>query len=154
MLPLVPVQHLAATPIVGINYDAGETVGWPQFSQTVAEVYAGLPAGERDEAIVLTRNYGQAGAVHRFASEFSLPPAYSGHNSYADWGPPPEAAVTTIVIGYERVPLERWFGTCEEAARIDNGVGLDNDEQGTPVWVCRDRTAPWAQLWPEMRRLG
>jgi hypothetical protein len=26
---------------------------------------------------------------------------------------------------------------------IDNGVGLDNDEQGRPVWVCRDRLTPW-----------
>lgn len=42
----------------------------------------------------------------------------------------------------------------ELAERVDNGVGLDNDEQGTPVWVCRDRRAPWAQLWSQMRHLG
>ena len=154
MLPLVPVQHLAATPIVDINYDAGETVGWPAFTRTVARVHGGLPAAERDDAIVLTRNYGQAGAVGRFGAELGLPPAYSGHNSYAEWGPPPETAATTIVIGYERARLEQWFGSVEEAARIDNGVGLDNDEQGTPVWICRDRLAPWAQLWPQLRHLG
>ncbi len=154
MLPLVPVQHLAGTPIVAVNYDAGETVGWPKFAETVAEVHAGLPPQERDDAVLLTRNYGQAGAVDRYAAELGLPPAYSGHNSYAEWGPPPETAATAIVIGHERATLEEWLGSCDEAARIDNGVGLDNDEQGTPVWVCRDRVTPWAQLWPQMRRLG
>jgi hypothetical protein len=151
--PLVPVQHLAATPIVDINYDAGESVGWPRFSQTVAGVYARLPAAERANAIVFPRNYGQAGAVDHYAPELGLPPAYSGHNSYAEWGPPPETAATTI-IGYDRAQLEHWFAACKEAVRIDNGVGLDNDEQGTPVWVCRDRITPWAQLWPQLRHLG
>lgn len=154
MLPLVPVQHLAATPVVAIYWDAGETVGWPAFARTVAGVHAGLPAAERDDAIVLTRNYGQAGAVDRYAAELGLPPAYSGHNSYAEWGPPPETAATTIVIGYERDQLQRWFGSVELGARIDNRVGLDNAEQGTPVWVCRDRLAPWAQLWPQLRHIG
>jgi len=50
--------------------------------------------------------------------------------------------------------LIRWFGEMELAERVDNGVGLDNDEQGTPVWVCRDRRAPWAQLWSQVRHLG
>jgi hypothetical protein len=31
---------------------------------------------------------------------------------------------------------------------------VDNDEQGTPVWTCRDRRVPWAELWPDLRRLG
>lgn len=153
MLPLVPVQNLGDTPIVDINYDAGETVGWPAFVRTVADVYAGLPSGEREEATVVTRNYGQAGAIDRFGGPLGLPRAYSGHNSYADWGPPPDSAVT-IVIGYDLDDLQGWFGSVEEAARVDNGVDLDNDEQGTPVWICRDRLEPWSRLWPQITRLG
>jgi hypothetical protein len=37
---------------------------------------------------------------------------------------------------------------------VDNGVGLDNDEQGRPVWVLGDRRAGWSEIWPELRRLG
>jgi hypothetical protein len=154
MLPLVPVQDLAATPIVDINYDAGETVGWPAFARTVAAVHAGLPDAERAASVVLTRNYGEAGAVDHFGPALGLPPAYSGHNSYADWGPPPESATTAVVVGYDGPTLSRWFGDCTQAARIDNGVGLDNDEQGAPVHVCRERTAPWTRLWPELTHVG
>ncbi|MDN5747185.1 MAG: glycosyltransferase family 39 protein [Pseudonocardia sp.] len=150
MLPLVPVDRLADTPIVDVNYDGGETVGWPEFAATVAAVRAGLPAEEG--VAVLTANYGQAGAVDHFLPASG--PAYSGHNAYWSWGPPPDDVPTLIVIGYREAMLREWFGSVELAARIDNGVGLDNEEQGTSVWVARDRLAPWAQLWPQLRRLG
>lgn len=153
-LPVVPVRYLAATPIVDINYDAGETVGWPAFVRTVARVHADLPADERAGAIVLTRNYGEAGAVDRYRAELGLPPVYSGHNGYWYWGPPPEETGTTIVVGHRPETLSRWFGSVRLAARIDNGVGVANEEQGAPVWVCRERRATWTQLWPQLRYLG
>jgi hypothetical protein len=150
MLPLVPVDELAGTPIVAINYDAGETVGWPELAATVAGVRAGLPADER--VAVLTRNYGEAGAVDHFLP--ALAPAHSGHNAYWSWGPPPDDATSVIVVGYAEQDVRAWFGEVTRAATIDNGVRLDNEEQGAPVWVAREPRAPWAELWPRLRRLA
>ena len=150
MLPLVPVTELAQTPIPDIHYDAGETVGWPEFAATLAAVHARVPAGER--VAVLTGNYGEAGAVDRFLP--GLAPAHSGHNAYWEWGPPPEEAGTLIVVGLDEADLRRWFGAVELAARIDNGVGVENDEQGEPVWLVRERRIPWSQLWPRLREVG
>jgi 4-amino-4-deoxy-L-arabinose transferase-like glycosyltransferase len=150
MLPLVPVHELAGTPVVAINYDAGETVGWPELAATVAGVRARLPADER--VAVLTRNYGEAGAVDHFLP--ALAPAYSGHNAYWSWGPPPDDATSVIVIGYAEQDVRAWFGEVTRAATIDNGVRLDNEEQGAPVWVAREPRAPWAELWPRLRRLA
>jgi hypothetical protein len=113
-------------------------------------VRAQVPAGEH--VAVLTGDYGEAGAVDRFLP--ALAPAHSGHNAYWEWGPPPEDAGTLIVIGLEEAELRRWFGEVELAARIDNGVGLDNDEQGEPVWLVRERRVPWSQLWPQLREIG
>jgi hypothetical protein len=59
-----------------------------------------------------------------------------------------------IVIGYPEQRLARWFGSLELSARVDNGVDLDNDEQGAPIWVATQRRAPWSEIWPELRRLG
>jgi hypothetical protein len=150
MLPLVPVDRLGATPIPDVNYDAGETVGWPRLAAAVEKVRADLPAGTT--VAVLAANYGEAGAVDRFAP--ALGPAYSGHNSYGTWGSPPEDVDTVIVIGYPEERLTRWFGQIDLAARVDNGVGLENEEQGAPVWVVTDRLAPWSEIWPDLRRLG
>jgi dolichyl-phosphate-mannose-protein mannosyltransferase len=150
MLPLVPVDRLADTPITDIHYDAGETVGWPEFAATIAAVHAQVPAGER--VAVLTGNYGEAGAVDRFLP--ALAPAHSAHNAYWEWGPPPDEAGTLIVVGFEEAELRRWFGEVVPAARIDNGVGVENDEQGEPVWLVRERRVPWAELWPRLREVG
>jgi hypothetical protein len=37
---------------------------------------------------------------------------------------------------------------------VDNGQGVDNDEQGTPIWTCRDPHRPWSVAWPDIRHLG
>jgi 4-amino-4-deoxy-L-arabinose transferase-like glycosyltransferase len=147
-LPVVPAERLADTPVPDVNYDAGETVGWPQLVARVQDARDG--AGDR--VVVLTGNYGQAGAVDRFAPD--LGPAYSGHNSYWTWGPPPEDVDTVVAVGIDGERLADWFGDVEDAGRVDNGVGLDNDEQGTPVLVATDRRVPWSEIWPELRRLG
>jgi hypothetical protein len=39
-------------------------------------------------------------------------------------------------------------------ARIDNSLGIDNDEQGTHVDVCRGPVRPWSQEWPALRHPG
>ena len=46
-LPLVPVDRLAASPVVAVNYDAGETVGWPAFAATLAKVREQAPEPPR-----------------------------------------------------------------------------------------------------------
>jgi hypothetical protein len=150
MLPVVPVDRLASTPITDVNYDAGETVGWPRFAATLERVRAELPADE--PVAVLTGNYGEAGAVDRFAP--ALGPAHSRHNSYWSWGPPAEDVTTVIAVGIPEEDLRPWFGDIEEVARIDNGVDLDNDEQGMRVRVATERRVPWSEIWPELRRLG
>ena len=150
VLPVVPVGSLARTPVPEVYYDAGETVGWPEFATAVAAARDRIPV-EQPVAVV-TANYGEAGAVDRFLPQ--LGPAYSGHNAYGTWGPPPEDVESLIVVGLPEQRVREWFGRVELAARVDNGVGLDNDEQNAPVWIARDRRAPWSVLWPQLVRVG
>jgi hypothetical protein len=145
------MASLHETPVVAINYDAGETVGWPGFAATVAGAYDAPPAEQRRHAIVLAANYGEAGAVLRFRPDI---PTDSGHNSLWNLGPPPAGTQTAIVIGYPETDLRGWFTHVQRVATVDNGVRLDNDEQGQTVWLCTDPTQSWAALWPKMQRLG
>jgi len=154
-LPVVPAPALHATPVPDINYDAGETVGWERFVATVAGVAQTVPQPDRDRTIVLTQNYGEAGALDRARrAGTDLPPVYSGHNGYGLWGPPPETAATVVLVGFGETDTARLFTTCATQAHIDNGVGLDNDEQGAPVRICTGPTRPWSRLWPQIVRLG
>jgi len=152
-LPLLPVRTLGDSPIPAINITAADSVGWPRYVDQVVEAYAALPAADRARAVVLTANYGEAGALTRLGGP-RLPAIYSGHNELGSYGPPPESATVLVGVGVGEPPrLARFFGTCVLAGRLDNGVGVDNEEQGTPIVVCRDRRQSWAELWPAVRHL-
>ena len=45
--------------------------------------------------------------------------------------------------------LQQYFGQVTRAARIGNVAGVDNEEQGQSICVCRQPLRRrWAQLWP------
>ncbi len=150
-LPVVPVSALHSTPIVDINYDAGETVGWPAFARTVGGVYDGLPDSVRTHTVVLAENYGEAGAMFRYRPDV---PTFGTHNSVWDLGRPPGDTTTAVVVGYSEDDLRGWFTEVRRVAVIDNGLDVGNDEQGGSVWLCTGPRRPWSQLWPTLRHLG
>jgi 4-amino-4-deoxy-L-arabinose transferase-like glycosyltransferase len=149
-LPVLPERELA--PVLAANSDVGETVGWPAFARTVAAVHAAAP--DPRHTAVLGSNYGEAGAVDWYGPRLGLPHAYSGHNGYWDWGPPPDEMTAVVTVGFPPAALDRWFAGCQIEARIDNAADVDNDEHGEPVALCSSLRAPWSQLWPSLRSLG
>ena len=149
-LPLTPPEQLNGSPVQAVNYDAGEQIGWPELADTVQTAYDDLSADERAHTVVLTSNYGEAGAIAKYAPDV---PVYSGHNSMADLGPPPADTGNLITVGFSQSELD-WCSQVEAIAEIDNDAGVDNDEQGAPVMLCRNVTEPWPTLWPDLRVLG
>lgn len=150
-LPIVPERVYAQLPLTSLTT---ETIGWPRLVRQVADAYAALPADERSRAVVLTENYGEAGALYWLGDDRPLPQVYSGHNELYFRGPPPESADVVITVAVDEVRLARDFRECSAVARIDNGYGLDTREQGRPISVCRGLRAPWSELWPKYRLVG
>jgi hypothetical protein len=149
-LPVLPADD--AGPVVAVNEDVGETIGWPELARTVADVRRELPGRRR--AVILTRNYGEAGAIDRFGLALGLPHAYSGHNAYGDWGPPPGRRGPVVTVGLHPDQLGGRLAGCTLAGQVDNRADIDNDEYGAPVMVCRGPVRPWAREWPSLRHLG
>jgi dolichyl-phosphate-mannose-protein mannosyltransferase len=147
-LPLLPAHD--AGPVVAMNSDAGETIGWPQMVATVAAVYRRAPA----PAVIFTSNYGEAGAIDRYGPALGLPDAYSGHNAFAEWGPPPDRPAPVVVVGLGGSELAAHFAGCRLAARVDNAAGIDNDESGSPVDLCAGTRRPWSRIWSGLRHLN
>jgi hypothetical protein len=148
-LPVLPAED--AEPVIALNGDVGETIGWRDFARTVAGARRALPASATP--VIVTANYGQAGAIDRYGPALGLPRAFSGHNAYADWGPPPARAGPVIAVGLPPRALGHLAG-CRVVARIDNRARVDNDERGTSVAVCRGPRRAWEAEWPALRHLG
>ncbi len=150
-LPIVPADRIGGTPIADVNEDAVETIGWPRFVLEVARVYHGLPASQQRTAVVFAGNYGEAGAIDRYGPALGLPRAYSGHNGYARFGVPSGSTGPVIVLGYDDASVD--FVGCRAAATVDNGLDVDNEEQGGTVFLCDRPREPWALLWPQLTHL-
>jgi hypothetical protein len=146
-LPLVPESRLADTPIPAINQVTRDQIGWKAYVSQVSEVYAGLPAEDRSRTVVITGNYGEAGALERYGT--GLPAIYSGHNELWYLRRPPESTAVAILVQQGGARLRAAaFETCADAGLLDNGIGVENEEQEARLWVCRGPRAAWAALWP------
>jgi Dolichyl-phosphate-mannose-protein mannosyltransferase len=138
-LPVLPVN--AITPLLTVNKELGEQVGWREFTASVARAWREA----EPTSVIFTRNYGQAGAVELHGPELGLPQPYSGHMSYASWGPPPDSAdARAVVVG----PPPPVFTGCRVI--VTHRAVIANEEDGTEISVCDP--VNWSRVWPELRR--
>ncbi len=147
-LPVLPVGLVGI--VNPVNKEQGEQVAWPEFAAAVDSVWSAIPADQRERAVVVTANYGEAGAIDRFDPGL---PVYSGHMSYYDWGPPPDARTGPVLLidHLGDTGLRDLVGSCSLAARFRNHEHLDNDEDGVGIWRCDPPHEPWSQVWPRFR---
>ena len=152
-LPILPAARFATTSLPSQDPVLAEQIGWPQLASTVETVVAGLPAGERAHAVILTNNYGEAAALELLGK--GLPPVYSGHNGYWYWGPPPADRTVVVHVGdWTAADWSPFFVGCRTVAHINNGLGINNQEQGQAISVCSGLRAPWTTIWPRLRHLS
>jgi len=147
-LPLVPVGSVGSTPIPDVNLLVQDSIGWPAYVRQVTAVYDALP--DRAHAAVFASNYGEAGSVHHYRPDV---PVYSAQNALYDQARPPDSVTTIVVVGGQYGDVRPLFDRCQVRTHLDNGVDVDNEEQGEPVAVCTGPTAPWTVLWPRLHHL-
>jgi hypothetical protein len=149
-LPVLPAS--AVDQVIPVNKEQGEQIGWPGLADSVLVEWNRIPAEQRASATIITGNYGEAGALRRYGPALGLPPAYSGHMSFADWERPADTQTgPVLLVELERTPsLEAHFRGCEQVGTIDNIVS--NDEDGAALVRCDSPAEPWSTLWPKLRR--
>ena len=65
-------------------------------------------------------------------------------------GHPAGTDTSALVIGDDGpADAAPQFVGCRVLATVNDGVGLDNDEQGLPVMLCRT-DGRWSALWPQL----
>jgi hypothetical protein len=125
--------------------------GWSELVETLGAVSDGLSEADRRDAVILTRNYGQAGAVEQMGPDRGLPPVIAGHNNYWLWGPAPYRGGALITVGLPRDALTPWFDSVEQVATTACTWCLPA-ENGLPIFLCRGLRHPIDETWPHLRR--
>jgi hypothetical protein len=150
-LPVLPAQALHTVPLQKINYDLGEEIAWPRLVALVARQYRAVPAAQRARTAILAGNYGEAGAIERYGPGDGLPQVYSGANNFWLWGPPPAADSAAVAVNVDLALLRREFAHVRRVATFWNGLSVDDDEQGVPVYLATGLRTSWSRAWPAFR---
>ena len=135
-LPVLPLQVADRLGIVSARSDYQDEVGWPQLARDVQRQDHGAD-------VVVTRNYGEAGALELFGH--GLPPVASGDVTFAYWRPQ-VGGRRAVLVGF--TPGEASFCRGYQAvARIQ--MPVDNEERGQPITRCT-LDGSLAQVWPQI----
>ncbi len=164
-VPLLPVEgYLAWQRTLGLTPPAAERqalgplpqffadrFGWRELAQEVARVRAALPPGDRARVLIVTENYGEAGALRYFGRELGLPPAVSQHNSFWLWGPGRSEVEVAIIVGKDEQDMREAWEQVELAGRFSHPYAMPY-EQRRPILVCRGLRSPLDVAWRRGRR--
>jgi hypothetical protein len=151
-LPIAPVKSAWWNTVTELNGEFKEEIGWPELVETVANIYAALPAEERSQTGILTGNYGEAGAINLYGPAYGLPVAISGVNSYwlRGYGDPPPQNLILL----DMLPNSA-FETCQLAGRVTNRYGVWNEETSHPdIYLCRRMRQSWPVFWERLKSFG
>ncbi len=120
--------------------------GWEGLAKDVSAVYLAIPESEKPSTVVLTQNYGEAGALEYYASKYPLPPVISTHNSYWSWGYPKGGFKTVIVVRGEE---EDHKESCDDVtlAAVHTCRYCMPYENNAPIYVCRGLRITPAEIW-------
>jgi hypothetical protein len=135
-LPVLPLQTADRLGIVSARSDYQDEVGWHQLARDVERQAHGAD-------VVVTRNYGEAGALELFGQ--GLPPVASAHVTFRYWRPDVSGR-RAVLVGFSEGDASFCSGY-RTVARIQ--MPVDNEERGRPIARCTlDGTL--AQVWPRL----
>lgn len=78
--------------------DFADMLGWEEMAEKVANFYHEVPESEKNRTAIFGVNYGEAGAICRYAKQFNIPEALSLSSNFAFWMHVPDSLQNLIFI--------------------------------------------------------
>ncbi len=122
---------------------------WREMTAAVARVYHSLPPEEQTRTAIFCHNYGDAGAIDFFGSQYGLPKAISGHQSYFLWGPRNYTGEIVILVGESESDVRKEFDSVTVAATQQNPYAFWYETQ--PILLCRGLKWHLQTGWPSVK---
>jgi 4-amino-4-deoxy-L-arabinose transferase-like glycosyltransferase len=136
-LPVLPLRTADWLGVLDARSDYQDEVGWQLLARDVEREAAGTD-------VVVTRNYGEAGALELFGR--GLPPVASGHVTFRYWRPQTTGR-RALLVGFSSTDAASFCHDYQGVGVIRMPVA--NEERGRPIARCTlDGTL--AQVWPRI----
>jgi len=150
-LPILPEAVMVQTNLWQIRGDYADMIGWPELVDAVAAAWNAIPAGDRAHTVIVTANYGEAGAIDFLGTSHGLPGALSGHLTYYFWKPAHVDASQVLAVGFDRTFLAAHFGSVVDEGTITNHDGIHNAEFGQKLYLCSRPQRSLDAMWPDFK---
>jgi len=135
-MPVLPLHTADKSGVIKGRSDFEAELAWPGL---VRDVERQAPGSD----LVLTSNYGEAGALDVFGR--ALPPVASADVTFRYWRPKVTGR-RALLVGFE--PPPPWL--CSRYRVVMRfRASVHNDEQGAPIARCV-LTGPLASVWPRL----
>ncbi len=164
ILPPAPMARYAAA--VGIKaavttnsgtqlalpQDYADMLGWKEQVAAVARAWKQLPGAQRAQAMVIARNYGQAGALEFYGPQYGLRQRILLPDNYTLWPPPSNGLCNVAVtIGITPDGLSQAFRSVRLVETYDNPWRV-SDERHLPICVAECPFRDILGAWPRLKR--
>lgn len=132
--------------------DYADMLGWEEQVTAVAGAYASLSVDQRASAVLVARNYGQAGALDFFGPRHGLPRRILMPGNYLIWPPPADGLHrVAITIGFSTADLSHSFRSVKLVSTFDHPWMVE-EERNVPICIAQE---PYDNLedkaWPRRR---
>ncbi|HSG82508.1 MAG TPA: glycosyltransferase family 39 protein [Gemmatimonadota bacterium] len=129
--------------------DYADMLNWREQVEEVAKVYHSLPAGDRERAVILASNYGEAGAIDFYGPRYDIPKARAFVGSYWFFGPGDLPGEVIILHGFRKDQFEDFCREVAAAGYVDHPYAVA-EQRDLTVYVCRGPRETLQQMWPRL----
>jgi hypothetical protein len=147
----------AATTNVGdlerIPQDFADMLNWREQVAEVARVYHSLPDADRERAVILASNYGEAGAIDFYGPRFGIPKSISVVGTYWFFGPGELPGEVIVLHGFSEEEVEEFCGSLDAAGSVTHPFAVA-EERDLVIRVCREPRQTLQELWPSMQGIN
>lgn len=125
-------------------------LGREEMVANVSDAYHNLPQDDRTNCAILAWNYGNAGAIDRFAQKFDIPKVISGAHGYYFWGPRNYTGEVVISLGGDYGYLKKLFRQVEQVGTVTHKHTL-GIKSNIPIYLCRGIRSPLPGSWSDFK---
>ncbi len=145
---ILPKKDVESHALPNLPQTLADCFGWQEMTRKVAQVYHSLPAVDRAKACIVTRNYGEAGAIEYYGAKYHLPlPPVSGHLQYYIWGPGKFSGEVVIAVGFSYNDVKVTYQDVREGPILTNPYMMPY-EKANPIYVGRKPLKRFQEMKP------
>jgi hypothetical protein len=133
--------------VLRLPQDYADMLGWEEQVTAVAHAYETLPRARRAVAVLIARNYGQAGALEFYGARHGLPRTILLPDNFLLWPlPSNRSCEVAITVGIPTDDLARFFSSVQLVTRFDNPWRVPEERQ-VPICIAENPIRDLHEAW-------